>query len=110
MYQIFEIMLNPKENDLEKKLEVNKVNWHINGRILTKDDDGLQYILDLTSFKLKCVIPELFPIDEGDCSNDNTTWQRRQVFPVFSSINSFPTKRWKITLKSWSARDPTFAG
>ena len=90
MYQIFEIMLNPKENDLEKKLKVNKVNWHINGRILTKDDDGLQYILDLTSFKLKCVMPELFPIDEGEWVPEDNPSREEIVKTAITELNKLP--------------------
>lgn len=66
MYQIFEITLKQKEIDLEKSLDrITTLNWYSNGRILVKDDDGLQYILDLSCLKLKCVISELFPVDEG---------------------------------------------
>jgi hypothetical protein len=66
MYQIFEIKLRPKEIDVEKNLDKLKtLNWYSNGRILVKDDDGLQYILDLYSLTLKCVMSELFPISEG---------------------------------------------
>ncbi len=66
MYQIFEIALNSKKIELEKILPKAKVlRWFSNGPALVKEDDGLQYILDLSNFTLRCVISELFPIDEG---------------------------------------------
>lgn len=66
MYQIFEITLKPKEIDLKNNLDkIKNLNWHFNGAILARDDDGLQYILDLSSLTLKCVMGELFPISEG---------------------------------------------
>jgi len=55
MYQIFEVKLKPAKIDLRDKLdEVNKLNWHLNGEKLIKYDDGLQYVLDLSNFSLKC--------------------------------------------------------
>lgn len=66
MYQIFEITLKPKEIDLKNNLDkIKNLNWHFNGAILARDDDGLQYILDLSSLTLKCVMGELFLISEG---------------------------------------------
>jgi hypothetical protein len=66
VYQIFEITLKPKEIDLKNNLDkIKNLNWHFNGAILARDDDGLQYILDLSSLTLKCVMGELFPISEG---------------------------------------------
>jgi len=66
MYQLFEIVLKPKEIDLEGNLDkIRTLNWYSNGMTLVKDDDGLQYLLDLTSLKLKCVTSELFPLEEG---------------------------------------------
>jgi len=65
VYQIFEITLKPKEIDLKNNLDkIKNLNWHFNGAILARDDDGLQYILDLSSLTLKCVMGELFPISE----------------------------------------------
>jgi hypothetical protein len=66
VYQIFEITLKPKEIDLKNNLDkIKNLNWHFNGAILARDDDGLQYILDLSILTLKCVMGELFPISEG---------------------------------------------
>jgi hypothetical protein len=69
MYQIFEVKLKPAKIDLRDKLdEVNKLNWHLNGEKLIKYDDGLQYVLDLSNFSLKCLVGELFVIEEGEWS------------------------------------------
>jgi hypothetical protein len=97
MYLIFEITLKPKEIDLEKNLDkIKKLNWYCNGRILTKDDDGLQYILDLSSLNLKCIMSELFPIEEGewlpkDCPSReeivNTAIMKLKKLPFDLEIN-----------------------
>ena len=72
MYEIFEIKLRPKENDFRKKLDqANKLGWHINGRNLVKTDGGLQYILDLSHFNVRCFVSELFPIEEGEWSSED---------------------------------------
>jgi hypothetical protein len=69
MYQIFEVKFKPAKIDLRDKLdEVNKLNWHLNGEKLIKYDDGLQYVLDLSNFSLKCLVGELFVIEEGEWS------------------------------------------
>ena len=77
MYQIFEITLKPKEIDLEKNLDkLRNLSWYTDRRILVKDDDGLQYILDLSIFALKCVMGELFPITEGNWLPEGLSFQR----------------------------------
>lgn len=67
MYQIFEIKLKPKEIDLQQKLgEVNRLNRHLNCGKLVKDDDVLEYVLDFSNFRLKRLVSNLFPIEEGE--------------------------------------------
>jgi hypothetical protein len=67
VYEIFEIKLKPKENDFQKKSDqATKLGWHINGRNLVKTDRGLQYVLDLSQFNVRCFVNELFPIEEGE--------------------------------------------
>jgi hypothetical protein len=69
MYQIFEVKLKPAKIDLRNRLdEVNKLNWHLEGEKLIKYDDGLQYVLDLSNFSLRCLVGELFVIEEGEWS------------------------------------------
>lgn len=69
MYEIFEIRLKPKENDFQKKLDqATKRGWHIDGGNLVKTDGGLQYVLDLSHFNVRCLVSELFPIEEGEWS------------------------------------------
>jgi hypothetical protein len=69
MYQIFEVKLKPAKIDLRDRLaEVNKLNWHLESGKLIKNDDGLQYVLDLPNFSLRCLVGELFVIKEGEWS------------------------------------------
>jgi hypothetical protein len=66
MYQIFEITLKPKEIALKSDdAKIKSLGWYLDDSVLVKEDGGLQYILDLSAFTLKCVMRELFPIDEG---------------------------------------------
>jgi hypothetical protein len=67
MYQIFEVKLKPAKIDLRSRLdEVNKLNWYQEDEKLIKYDDGLQYVLDLSDFSLRCLVGELFVIEEGE--------------------------------------------
>jgi len=69
MYQIFEVKLKPAKIDLRTRLdEVNKLNWHLDGEKLIKNDDGLQYVLDFSNFSLRCLVGELFVMKEGEWS------------------------------------------
>jgi len=91
MYQLFEITLKPKEIDLEKNLDgINKLSWHSNGRILAKDDDGLQYVLDLSSLKLKCVMTELFPIEEGEWLPKDNPSREEIVNTALTELKKLP--------------------
>jgi len=72
VYEIFKIKLKPRENDFRKKLDqATKRGWHINGRNLVKTDRGLQYVLDLSQFNVRCFVSELFPIEEGEWSSED---------------------------------------
>ena len=91
MYLIFEITLKPKEIDLEKNLDkIDKLNWHSNGRLLVKDDDGLQYILDLSSLKLKCVMTELFFIEEGEWLPEDYPSREDLVNTAMTKLKKLP--------------------
>jgi hypothetical protein len=69
VYETFEIRLKPKENDFRKKLDqAPRLGWHLNGGNLVKTDGGLQYVLDLLHFNVRCFVNELFPIEEGEWS------------------------------------------
>ena len=57
MYEIFEIRLKTKENDFQKKLDqATKRGWYIDGGNLVKTDGGLQYVLDLSHFNVRCFV------------------------------------------------------
>jgi len=91
MYQIFEIKLKPKEIDLLQKLDkINKLNWYSNGGNLVKTDDGLQYILDLSSLTLKCVMGELFPIREGQWLPQEYPSREELVNIAISQLQKLP--------------------
>ncbi len=69
MYQLFEIILKPKKINLKSdSAKISNLGWYLDGSLLVKEDGGLQYILDLSRFTLKCVESELFPIQEGNWS------------------------------------------
>jgi hypothetical protein len=91
MYQIFEIKLRRKEIDLREKLdEINKLGWHSNGRNLTKTDGWLQYILDLSHFSVKCLVVELFPIEEGNWLPENYPSREEIVRIVITELEKLP--------------------
>ena len=91
MYQIFEITLKPTEIDIEKSLDKLKtLNWYCNGRVLVKDDDGLQYILDLTSLKFKCIMSELFPLEEGKWLPENLPSREEIVNTAIAQLQKLP--------------------
>jgi len=90
MYEIFEIKLKPKENDFQKKLDqATKLGWHINGRNLVKTDGGLQYIMDLSQFNVKCFVSELFPIKEGEWSPADYTARDEIIRTVITELETF---------------------
>jgi hypothetical protein len=93
VYQIFEIALKPKEIDLEKNLgKIRTLNWYSNGSILVKDDDGLQYILDLSNLTFKCVMGELFPIDEGKWLPQDHPSREELVNAAIRQLQKLPFK------------------
>ena len=90
MYEIFEIKLKPKENDFRKKLDqATKLGWHINGRNLVKTDGGLQYIMDLSHFNVRCLVSELFPIEEGEWSPEDYPARDEIIRMVITELQTF---------------------
>ena len=90
MYEIFEIKLKIKENDFRKKLDqATKLGWHINGRNLVKTDGGLQYILDLSHFNVRCLVSELFPIEEGEWSSEDYPARDGIIRMVITELETF---------------------
>jgi hypothetical protein len=93
MFQIFEITLKPKEIDLGANLtKLESLSWYVNGLVLVKDDDGLQYILDLSNFTLKCVMGDLFSIDEGDWSPQDFPSREELVNSAILQLQKLPFK------------------
>jgi hypothetical protein len=91
MYQIFEITLKPKEIDLERNLDkISKMNWYSNGRNLIKVDNGLQYILDLSSLKVKCIMSELFPIEEGKWLPEDYPFREEIIKTAITALKKLP--------------------
>ena len=91
MYQIFEITLRSKEIDLERNLnKIKSLSWYSDGLIFAKDDDGLHYILDLSIFRLKCVIGELFPIDEGNWLPEDFPSREELVNSAIAQLRKLP--------------------
>jgi len=93
MYQIFEIKLKPQEINLESNLDkIKRLNWHQNGNVLVKEDDGLRYILDLSSFTFKCVMGELFLIDEGKWLPNENLSREELVTAALTDLEKLPFK------------------
>jgi hypothetical protein len=91
MYQIFEITLKLKEMALEKNLDKTRtLNWHSNGLTLTKYDDGLQYVLDLYSLSLKCLMGELFPVSEGKWVPEDFPSREELVNSAITELRKLP--------------------
>jgi len=91
MYQIFEIKLKPKEIDLRRKLdEVNRLNWHLNCGRLVKSDDGLEYVLDFSNFRLKCLVSNLFPVEEGEWSPSDYPSREEIVNAAIKELEKLP--------------------
>jgi len=93
IYQIFEIKLKPKEIDLENNLEeVKRLNWRSNEHFLVKEDNGLRYILNFSDFTLKCVVGELFLIDEKEWLPDNNPSREELVNEAIVELEKLPFK------------------
>jgi hypothetical protein len=91
MYLIFEIMLKPKRIDLEKNLDsTRRLGWYSNGQFLVRDDDGLKYVLDLSSLKLRCVMIELFPLEEGEWSSRDNPSREEIVNRAIAELKKLP--------------------
>jgi len=91
MYQIFEIKLKPKEIDWRQKLDkINKLNWYSNGGNLVKTDDGLQYILDLSNLRIRCLISELFPLEEGKWSPEDYPAREEMIKAMVTELEKLP--------------------
>ena len=91
MYQIFEITVKAHEIDLDKNLDkMKRLNWYLNGVTLAKDDNGLQYILDLSDFTLKCVMGDLFPLSEGRWLPKDFPSREELVTSAISKLRELP--------------------
>jgi len=91
MYQIFEITLKTHEIDVDKNLDkIKRLNWYLNGVTLVKDDNGLQYILDLSDFTLKCVMGDLFPLSEGRWLPEDFSSREELVTSAITKLRELP--------------------
>ncbi|MCW4047358.1 MAG: hypothetical protein NWE99_07345 [Candidatus Bathyarchaeota archaeon] len=91
MYQIFEITLKAEKIDLEGNIsKIRALSWHSNGSTLVKEDDGLQYILDIPSLTLKCVMSELFPVGEGAWLPEDFPSREELVKSVIKELRKLP--------------------
>jgi hypothetical protein len=93
MYQIFEIKLEPSKLDLEENLgKIGDLNWRPSGLSFVKEDDGLEYILDLSNFTLKCVTGDLFLIDEGSWTPEDNSSREELVKSALKELERLPFK------------------
>jgi hypothetical protein len=91
MLQIFEIKLKLKEIDLRHKIdEANKFYWYLDRGKLVKSDDGLQYVLDFSNFRMKCLVSELFPVEEGEWSPTDYPAREEIVKTAIRELEKLP--------------------
>jgi hypothetical protein len=93
VYQLFEIVLknNGGVNLEGLSSKLKNMGWYLDGcSVLVKEDDGLQYVLDLSAFKLKCIISELFPIDEGKWSPEAFPSREALVNSAIAQLRKLP--------------------
>jgi hypothetical protein len=91
MYQLFEIILRRKEINLEKNLtNIKRLGWYSDGYALVREDDSLQYSLDLSAFTLKCTMSELFPLSEGEWSSADFPSREELVNSAVAQLNELP--------------------
>ena len=91
MYQLFEVKLKPKEIDLQKsQSKLRNLSWYADAQLLVKDDGGLQYILDLSNFTLKCFMGELFPVNEGEWLPEDFPSREEIVNSAINALRKLP--------------------
>jgi hypothetical protein len=91
MYQIFEITLKPKEINLKSiSTKIKSSGWYLDDSVLVKEDDGLRYNLDLSNFTLKCVMSEMFPIDEGKWLPEEFPSREELVNSAMAQLRKLP--------------------
>lgn len=66
------------------------LNWYADGQQLVKDDDGLQYILNLSDFTFKCFTGELFPMDEGNWRPEDFPSREELVNSAINDLRKLP--------------------
>jgi len=94
MQQLFEINLKVKRIDVEKHLdEFFKLGWSRDNNGFRKLDDkhDVVYILDIkTSFSLRCLIGDLFPLDEEEWKGEDYEGREQFVKSAIAEIEKLP--------------------
>ena len=96
MQQLFDIKLKVKRIDVEKHLdEFFKLGWSRDNNGFRKVDEkhDVVYILDIkTSFSLRCLIGDLFPLDEEEWSGEDYEGREQFVKSAIAEIEKLPFK------------------
>ena len=96
MQQLFEIKLKVKRIDAEKHLnEFFKLGWSRDSSGFRKMDEkhDVVYILDIkTSFSLRCLIGDLFPLDEEEWAGEDYEGREQLVESAIAEIEKLPFK------------------
>jgi len=93
MYQLFEIIAKPKEIDLASQTNLKKLSslgWFYDGSVLVKENGGLEYAFDLSSFTLKCVMGELLVLEEGEWQPEYFASREELVNEAISQLRKLP--------------------
>jgi hypothetical protein len=70
--------------------KLKTLNWYSNGQVLVKDDGGLQYVLDLASLEFKCIMSELFPLEEGKWLPEECPSREELVNTAIARLQKLP--------------------
>jgi hypothetical protein len=94
MQQIFEIKLKNKKIDIKKHLdEFIELNWSVDNSGFSKVDEehDVVYVLDIkNSFSLKCLIGDLFPLDEEEWAGEDYEGREQLVKSAMAEIEKLP--------------------
>jgi len=94
MQQLFEIKLKVKRIDAEKHLnEFFKLGWSRDNGSFRKMDEkhDVVYVLDIkTSFSLRCLISDLFPLDEEEWEGEDYEGREQFVKSAIAEIEKLP--------------------
>jgi len=94
MQQLFEIKLKARQVDIEKHLsELSKLGWSRDGDTFRNMVEGqdVVYLLDIkTSFSLKCMIGDLFLLDDEEWDEKEYPYREEIVRSALEMLKKMP--------------------